>query len=121
LSLSGPLPLEGRAREGVEAGTIAAQDDQAALKQIIAVTARYFTITQAALTGPSRRTSLVLARNVVVHLARHLTGLSYAEIGRALGGRDHTTIMHADRRLADQLLHDPAVQQSVDELDRLVR
>jgi len=95
--------------------------EQATLKQIVAVTARYFAITQAALTGPSRRTSLVAARNIIVHLARRLTSLSYAEIGRALGGRDHTTIMHADRRLAEQLARDPATQQSIDELDRLLR
>ena len=124
---SGSLPLAGRAGEGVEAdtrSTSSAQSEQgghAALKHIIAVTARYFTVTQAALTGPSRRTSLVQARNIIVHLARQLTDLSYADIGRALGGRDHTTIMHADRRLAEQREHDPAIQQALDELDRLVR
>ena len=118
---SGPLPLEGRAREGVEAGTSAIQNDQATLKQIIAITARYFTVTQSALTGPSRRTTLVLARNIVVQLARRHTALSYDDIGRALGGRDHTTIMHADRRLAEQLASDPGLQQTFDELNRLVR
>jgi chromosomal replication initiator protein len=91
-----------------------------ALKQILAVTARYFGVTQAALTGPSRRTSLVAARNIVVHLARRLTDLSYADIGRALGNRDHTTIMHADRRLAEQLATDPHTQQTIDELDHLL-
>jgi chromosomal replication initiator protein len=126
LNSSGSLPLEGRAGEGVEAGTRVAppggqEGGGQTLRHIIAVTARYFTVTQAALTGPSRRTSLVQARNIIVHLARQLTDLSYAEIGRALGGRDHTTIMHADRRLAEQREHDPAIQQSLDELDRLVR
>jgi chromosomal replication initiator protein len=91
------------------------------MKQILAVTARYFAITQAALTGPSRRTSLVAARNIVVHLARRLTTLSYADIGRALGNRDHTTIMHAQRRLDEQRASDPVTQQTIDELDRLLR
>jgi chromosomal replication initiator protein len=93
----------------------------AALKHIIAVTARYLGVTQAALTGPSRRSALVEARNIVVHLARRLTDLSYAEIGRQLGGRDHTTIMHAERRVTEQSARNPAIQQAVDELDRLVR
>jgi chromosomal replication initiator protein len=93
----------------------------AALKHIIAVTARYFAVTQTALTGPSRRTSLVEARNIVVHLARRRTDLSYAEIGRSLGGRDHTTIMHAERRVIEQSGRNPAIQQALDELDRLVR
>lgn len=95
-------------------------DDAALLKQIIAVTARYFAVTQAALVGPSRRSSLVAARNAAVGLARRLTSLSYADIGRALGGRDHTTIMHAERRLAESLPHDPTMQQALDELDRLL-
>jgi chromosomal replication initiator protein len=115
---SGSLPSAGRERGESRAD---ANDDHATLKHIIAVTARYFTVTQAALVGPSRRTSLVHARNIVVHLARRLTSLSYAEIGRALGNRDHTTIMHADRRLTAQLAHDPSIQQNLDELDRLVR
>lgn len=97
------------------------REDFARLKQIIAVTARYFSITQAALTGPARRTSLVEARNIAVYLARRLTSLSYADIGRGIGGRDHTTIMHAERRLAERITHDPVTQQAVDELDRLLR
>ena len=95
--------------------------EHAKMKQILAVTARYFAVTQAALTGPSRRSSLVAARNIVVHLARRLTTLSYADVGRALGNRDHTTIMHAQRRLAEQLSADPVTQQTIDELDRLLR
>ncbi|WP_428307312.1 helix-turn-helix domain-containing protein [Lacipirellula sp.] len=97
------------------------REDFTQLKQIIAVTARYFSITQAALTGPARRASLVEARNIAVYLARRLTSLSYADIGRGLGGRDHTTIMHAERRLAERITHDPVTQQAVDELDRLLR
>jgi chromosomal replication initiator protein len=140
---SGPLPLEGMGanehgrpevaraqcgspsrratREGVEAGTSPAQNAQATLKQIIAITSRYFAVTQAALIGPSRRTTLVLARNIVVQLARRHTALSYADIGHALGNRDHTTIMHADRRLTEQLATDPSLQQTFDELNGLVR
>lgn len=131
LNCSGSLPLEGRTREGVDAGTHSNHHSptrggernnsiNAPLKQILALAARYFGLTQAALTGPSRRTSLVEARNVIVHLARRHTTASYAEIGRLLGNRDHTTIMHADRRLAERLPTDPATQRAVDELDRLL-
>jgi chromosomal replication initiator protein len=132
---SGSLPLEGRAGEGAAPGTRSnhasapeggeqknhSVHNLAPVKHILAVTARYFGVTQAALTGPSRRKSLVQARNIIVYLARQLSDLSYADIGRALGNRDHTTIMHADRRLAEALATDSAVQQAVDELDRIVR
>lgn len=105
---------------GDDSAKPAGAGDADLLKQIIAVTARYFAVTQAALVGPSRRSSLVAARNAAVGLARRLTSLSYADIGRALGGRDHTTIMHAERRLAESLPHDSAMQQALDELDRLL-
>lgn len=90
------------------------------VKQIMAVAARYFTVTQAALVGPSRRKSLVQARNTVVYLARRLTKLSYEKIGRELGGRDHTTIMHAEARLAAALSGDPNLQQAIEELQRIL-
>lgn len=134
---SSSLPSAGRVREGGDSGyqlhtptphpspqgggEQRNNHNLAPVKHILAVTARYFGVTQAALTGPSRRKSLVQARNIIVYLARQLTGLSYADIGRALGNRDHTTIMHADRRLAEALATDAAVQQAVDELDRIVR
>jgi len=91
------------------------------LKQIMAVAARYFAVTQAALVGPSRRKSLVEARNAVVYLARRLTALSYEKIGRELGGRDHTTIMHAENRVAHRLPGDPVLRQSIEQLERILR
>jgi chromosomal replication initiator protein len=93
---------------------------EVALKQILAVAARYFAVTQAALVSHSRRQSLVIARNAVVYLARRLTTLSYAQIGRGLGNRDHTTIMHAQQRLAAALPGDPTLQQTIDELERIL-
>jgi chromosomal replication initiator protein len=130
---SDSLPSAGRAGEGGEFGTRVPPPPQPspqgggsrmeqlhALKHLTALAARFFGVTQAAITSKSRRTSLVEARNVIVHLARRTTDLSYADIGRALGGRDHTTIMHADRRLAERLTTDPTLRHAVEELERLV-
>lgn len=91
------------------------------LKQIIAVACRYFQITQPMMTGKSRRRSSVFARSIVVHLARRLTSHSYAQIGAALGGRDHTTVMHADRTAAEMASHDPKTQLALEELERILR
>lgn len=91
------------------------------MKQIAAVVARYFNVTQTALTSPSRRKSLVYARCVATYLARRLTKLSYAEIGQGLGGRDHTTVIHGENRIAEQLGHDPTTQETIDQLLRILR
>jgi len=90
------------------------------MRQILAVVARYFSISQAMLRGPSRRRCVVHARNVAVYLARVLTNMSYAQIGRELGKRDHTTTMHANRRVGQLLSTDPATQETVDDLKRIL-
>jgi len=90
------------------------------LKQIIAVVARYYSLTQAAMCSSARRKSLVHARGIAIYLARTLTDQSYAQIGRALGGRDHTTIMHATRTLEKRLTCDAADQQDIEELKRIL-
>ncbi len=90
------------------------------LKQIIAVVARYFSLTQSALKSSARRKSLVYARGITIHLARILTDLSYAQIGRKLGRRDHTTIMHAQRSVERLLTNDVSTQQAVEELHRIL-
>lgn len=118
---SGPA---GRVLAGIaqwEAGLPAeAAASNLSLKEIICVTARYFGVTQAAVTGPLRRRSLVEARQQIVRLARTLTEASYAEIGRKLGGRDHTTIMHADRQIERQLETDPAARSAHEALRRIL-
>ena len=90
------------------------------LKQIVAVVARYFSLTQAALRSPARRKSLVYARSVAIHLARTLTDQSYAQIGDSLGRRDHTTILHASRTLKKRLTTDASTQKDIEELKRIL-
>ena len=90
------------------------------LKQIIAVVARYYSLTQAALRSAARRKSLVYARSVAIYLARTLTDQSYAQIGESLGHRDHSTIMHASRTLKKRLTNDAATQQDIEELKRIL-
>ena len=53
-------------------------------------------------------------------LARELAGASYDEIGRALGGRDHTTIIHSYRKIARQRERDPQTQQALEHLRRIL-
>ncbi len=102
--------------------TLAPETDRSgtSLKEVIAVTARYFGVTQAALKGPSRRRSLVRARSVAAYLTRELTDDSYAEIGRGIGGRDHTTVLHAVRSIRKKLASDLETQNAVDQLHRLL-
>ncbi|MDQ1722530.1 MAG: chromosomal replication initiator protein, partial [Pseudonocardiales bacterium] len=66
---------------------------------IMAVTAEYFGISLDDLTGSSRTRVLVSARQIAMYLCRELTELSLPKIGQTFGGRDHTTVMHAERKI----------------------
>jgi chromosomal replication initiator protein len=67
--------------------------------QIMAAAASYFGVTVDDLCGSSRSRVLVTARQIAMYLCRELTDLSLPKIGQAFGGRDHTTVMHADRKI----------------------
>jgi chromosomal replication initiator protein len=83
---------------------------------IIGQTAKYFTLTIDDLCGPSRRRNLILARHIAMYLCRELTDLSLPAIGREFGGRDHTTVMNACRRVTSAMSEKPALFTKVSEL-----
>ena len=68
---------------------------------IMAQTAAYFGLTIEDLCGSSRSRVLVNARQIAMYLCRELTDLSLPKIGQQFGGRDHTTVMHADRKIRE--------------------
>lgn len=81
------------------------------LKSIIHATADTFQVRVDDLLSSRRTWDVVRPRQVAMALCKHLTFYSYPEIGRRFGGRDHTTIMHAVRRMR------PYVQAVSDELN----
>jgi len=110
LTLSLAAPLDGG--DGTQpAGAAAAGSGRpdsgrrrrVSVARIVAVTAGHFDLEPAAVLGPSRSRSLARARSLAMYLARRLTGGSYTVIGRAFGGRDHTTVMHGTRIAAARL------------------
>lgn len=83
---------------------------------ITEVVMQRFSVRLADLLGKRRNRSLAFPRQVCMYLARELTSLSLEEIGGHFGGRDHTTVLHAARTIAEQRENDPALQQTLEEL-----
>jgi chromosomal replication initiator protein len=92
----------------------------ATLPAIVTVVCRHYGVSRKLLKNSSRRQSAVLARATVVYLARELTDASYEQIGAALGGRDHTTIMHNYRKIQHDMQRDLALLESIEDLRRIV-
>jgi chromosomal replication initiator protein len=88
---------------------------------IMAQTAAYFSISMEDLCGSSRSRVLVQARQVAMYLCRELTDLSLPKIGQAFGGRDHTTVMHADRKIRSLMAERRSVYTQVSELTNRIK
>jgi chromosomal replication initiator protein len=86
-------------------------------RPIIAAVGKHFGVKVAELKSPSRRQALVAARGVTMHLIRKLTNASYQQVGRALGGRDHTTIIHSCRKTEQRIRQDRATRQAVETIE----
>jgi len=88
---------------------------------IMAVTAEYFTISIDDLIGSSRSRVLVSARQMAMYLCRELTDLSLPKIGEKFGNRDHTTVMHAERKIRAQMAEKLTVYNQITELTSRIK
>jgi chromosomal replication initiator protein len=89
---------------------------QVTAKQILEATASAFDLTVAEICGPSRRRPLVAARQTAMYLFRDLTEYSYPAIAREFGDRDHTTVMHAQKKVARLMAEKRQVYEQVTDL-----
>ena len=88
---------------------------------IMAQTASYFDVSIDDLCGQSRTHVLVTARQIAMYLCRELTELSLPKIGQQFGGRDHTTVMHADRKIRTLMAERRSVFNQVTELTNRIK
>jgi chromosomal replication initiator protein len=100
-------------RLGIDTGT-----ESCGIGEILDAAAREFGVERQALLARDRHPAVATARQVAMYLARELTEHSLPEIGRGMGGRSHTTVLHAVNRVSAALNSDPAVQSAVDNLRR---
>ncbi|NBU30090.1 MAG: chromosomal replication initiator protein DnaA [Actinobacteria bacterium] len=84
-------------------------------------TSAFFAITMDDLCSSSRSRVLVSARQIAMYLCRELTDLSLPKIGQQFGNRDHTTVMHADRKIRTLMAERRSVYNQVTELTSLIK
>ena len=88
---------------------------------IMMQTASYFGVSVDDLCGSSRSRVLVTARQIAMYLCRELTDLSLPKIGQAFGGRDHTTVMHADRKIRQLMAERRSLYNQVTDLTARIK
>ncbi len=90
------------------------------VRTILKATSEVFDFTLEQITGGSRRRPLVDARQIAMYVTRNMTDLSYPEIGRAFGNRDHTTVIHAVRKIEHHMTERREIFDKVHELQKHV-
>ncbi|MDQ3154515.1 MAG: chromosomal replication initiator protein DnaA [Actinomycetota bacterium] len=88
---------------------------------IMAVTAEYFGLTLEDLCGPGKTKALAQSRQIAMYLCRELTDLSLPRIGQTFGGRDHTTVMHADKKIRKEMAERRRTYDQVQELTSRIK
>jgi chromosomal replication initiator protein len=97
------------------------QGPQITATTIMGQTASYFGLSIDDLCGTSRSRVLATARQIAMYLCRELTDLSLPKIGQQFGGRDHTTVMYADRKIRSLMAERRSIYNQVTELTNRIK
>jgi chromosomal replication initiator protein len=98
-----------------------AHGPQITIATIMGQTASYFGLSIEDLCGTSRSRVLVTARHIAMYLCRELTDLSLPKIGQQFGGRDHTTVINADRKIRSLMAERRSIYTQVTELTNRIK
>jgi chromosomal replication initiator protein len=94
---------------------------QLSVDEIQKVVANYFKLKVSDMYSKRRPANIAHARQVAMYLVKEQTQKSLPEIGEAFGGRDHTTVLHAVRKITEQRQHDEALNHAIHVLEQTLR
>lgn len=90
------------------------------IERIQRIVAKHFNVTKQEIVSSRRTRSIVRPRQISMYLAKTMTNRSFPDIGRRFGGRDHTTVLHAVRKIESLMADDPGLANEVSLLRRLI-
>jgi chromosomal replication initiator protein len=88
------------------------------IEDILRIVSRHYAVSKQDILSQRRHRSVVRPRQVGMYLAKHLTQRSLPEIGRRFGDRDHTTVLHAIRKIDREVGENPRLKDEIDDLKR---
>ena len=113
-----PITLE--STQEVLRDLLRANDRRVSIEDIQKRVAEHFNVRIGDMHSPRRARAVARPRQVAMYLCKQLTTRSLPEIGRKFGGRDHTTVMHAVRKIEELRQSDPALSEDIDLLRRML-
>lgn len=91
------------------------------LDKILKVVADSYQISVADLKGKKKDKKYAIPRQISIYIAREMTEISYTELGNEYSGKDHSTMMYADKKIRDLLKTDPSLESRVKNLMREIK
>jgi chromosomal replication initiator protein len=89
--------------------------------RIINTVADYYNLTSQQLTGRIRTNQIAMARHIAMYLIRTLLDVPFLKIGALFGGKDHSTVMNAVKKVEKSLKVDEAIATAVDQLEKRLK
>ncbi len=102
-------------------GVVQNQKETVTVDKVLRCISDYFRISRGDLVGGRRTKELVYPRQLAMYLLRHQLQLSFPRIGSALGGKDHTTIMHGCTKIEKDLARNPTLQEDLSLIKELLQ
>ena len=102
------------------ADILRSSDRKVTIDEIMRKVAEHYNIRMSDMLSPRRTRTVARPRQVAMYLSKHLTQRSYPEIGRRFGGRDHTTVLHAVRKIEELKSIDSQISDDVELLRRML-
>lgn len=91
------------------------------IRKIQRMICRHYQVTRYDMLSKRRPANVCWPRQIAMYLAKTMTLKSYPHIGREFGGKDHTTIIHAVRKVEQKMSEDPLIKDAVETLERIIR
>lgn len=91
------------------------------IQDIQKIVGQYYSVRIEDFSAKKRTKSIAYPRQIAMYLSRELTDFSLPKIGEEFGGRDHTTVIHAHEKIANDIKSDPTFKQEVENLEKEIR
>ena len=88
---------------------------------VLETVCRFFDVTPNAVKGPSRKKELVMPRQIVMYLADKYTNIPAARIGKLVGGRDHSTVLHSINKVREMKENDKVFASQLKKVDEMLK
>ena len=87
-----------------------------AIEEIVKMIAEFYSLEPGKIYDKTRKKEIVYVRQIVMYILREYFNISYPAIGKEIGGREHTTVIHSYEKVQEHLKDDPNLQQEIDQL-----